>query len=423
MTTPEFELSRRRFLNQWAAVAGLTAVAQAAPWATAAQEQDGEKVRIGCIGMGSRGMGLAENLLKSRNCVITAVCDNYPPNLEKAKALLEGRAQAFTDYRALLDSKLVDAVVIATPLDAHAGPTIDALDAGLPVFCEKAMARTLQDCVAMVQKARSTGQVLQIGHQRLFKPTYLNALKRVRDGEIGTVTQIRASWHRNTDWRRPVPPGSNLERKLNWRLYKAHSAGLMTELASHQIQVANWFFDDLPTRIMGSGSICYWKDGREVYDHAALIYDYPGGRKLVWTSLLNNRRYGCEEQIQGDKGTIEAEIAQMYSETPPPVPGLQQLIGDVSEGVFRSTPIGGATWRSETPVTNASGVSLGSGEYNETLLQLEAFAEAVKKRRELPNLLREGFHASVGCLLGETAMDTGQPVVWPSDMVMPKEVA
>jgi predicted dehydrogenase len=250
----------------------------------------------------------------------------------------------------------------------------------------------------------------------------LNALARARAGDIGTITQVRASWHRNKDWRRPVPAGTSpdLERRLNWRLYRKHSAGLMTELATHQIQVANWFFDAVPKRVLGSGSICFWKDGREVYDHVALIYEYEGGRKLVYTSLLNNRRYGCEEQIQGHKGTIEPELGQIYFEQAPPVPALQQLTEDVGKGVVRPIPIGGATWFPELPVTTP-GQSLGWGEYDETMLQFEAFAEAAKEGRELPGLLREAYHASVASLLGEQAMDSGQAVTWPDKYVMPKE--
>ena len=79
------------------------------------------------------------------------------------------------------------------------------MESGLDVFCEKSMARTLADCRRMVETRQSTGKILQIGHQRLFNPIYLNAIERVRRGEIGKVTQIRAYWHRNNDWRRAVP--------------------------------------------------------------------------------------------------------------------------------------------------------------------------------------------------------------------------
>jgi predicted dehydrogenase len=267
----------------------------------------------------------------------------------------------------------------------------------------------------MVKKSQASGKVLQIGHQRMFHPTYLNALRRVKAGEIGTITQISASWHRNNSWRRKVPD-DRTDRQVNWRLYRDSSAGLMTELATHQLQVGNWFLDAVPTRVIGSGSICFWKDGREVYDHVALIYEYAGGRKVIYTSLLNNARYGCEEQIQGSTGTIEPELGRIYQEVSPRSLALQRMQADVKRGHKRTIPIGGATWFPELPVTTP-GESLGWGEYDETMLQFEGFGEAVRSGTPLPGLLSQAYNASVASLLGEQAMDRGAAMTWPTSLV------
>ncbi|WP_029936759.1 Gfo/Idh/MocA family protein [Sphingomonas sp. UNC305MFCol5.2] len=416
MIDKDFDLTRRSFLDH--VVKASAGIAAAAPWAAfaaGAEPAQTDRVRLGVIGTGDRGRTLIRNLLKTRNCVVAALCDDYEPHLARGRALVDAGIPAFADHRAMLDAGGLDAVVIATPLHVHARHALDAFDAGLHVWCEKAMARTIADCGAMVKRAQDSRKVLQIGHQRMFNPTYLNALRRVKAGEIGTITQIRASWHRNTSWRRPVPADST-DRRLNWRLYRESSAGLMTELATHQLQVANWFLDAAPTRVIGSGSICFWKDGREVYDHAALVYDYTDGRKLVWSSLLNNARYGCEEQIQGNKGTIEPELGRIFKENPPGVPALRKMAQDVKEGRKRPVPIGGATWFPELPVTTP-GESLGWGEYDETMLQFEAFGEAVRSGTPVPGLLRQAYYASVASLMGEQAMDSGRPVDWPSSLV------
>lgn len=417
MSDSVFELTRRSFLDQVLKATAGAGVAAAAPWIAqaAAAPALGDRVRLGVIGTGDRGRTLIRNILKTRNCTLTAVCDNYAPNLAKGRALVRAGTPAFADHRAMLDAGDIDAVVIATPLDQHARQALDAFDAGVHVWCEKAMARTIDDCTAMVRKSKDSGKVLQVGHQRMFHPTYLNALKRVKAGEIGDITQIRASWHRNTSWRRPVPADSN-DRRINWRLYRDSSAGLMTELATHQLQIGSWFLDALPTRVIGSGSICFWKDGREVYDHVALVYEYPGGRKFIYTSLLNNARYGCEEQIQGSKGTIEAELGRIYEEVSPKVLALQRMQEDVKRGHKRTIPIGGATWFPELPVTTP-GESLGWGEYDETMLQFEGFGEAVRSGKPLPGLLYQAYHASVASLLGEQAMDTGRAIDWPSNLI------
>ncbi|MFV0624377.1 Gfo/Idh/MocA family protein [Sphingomonas sp. ac-8] len=417
--TQDFDLTRRSFLDRVLAATAATGVAAAAPWAAFAAGADpkpGDRLRLGVIGTGDRGRALIQNIAKTRNCTVAAVCDNYAPNLAKGRALVAATVPAFTDHRAMLDAGGLDAVVVATPLNFHARHSFDGFDAGLHVWCEKAMARTIADCGAMVKRAQSSRKLLQIGHQRMFHPTYLNALKRVKAGDIGTITQIRASWHRNNSWRRKVPPGRDLERKINWRLYRESSAGLMTELATHQLQVGNWFLDGVPERVIGSGSICFWKDGREVYDHVALVYEYSGGRKFVYTSLLNNARYGCEEQIQGSTGTIEPELGRIYAEVPPKALALERMKQDVQRGHKRTVPIGGATWFPELPVTTP-GESLGWGEYDETMLQFEAFGESVRSGTPIPGLLRQAYWASVASLLGEQAMDRGEAMRWPKDLV------
>lgn len=417
MNERDFDLTRRGFIDRVLAASTGIGMATAAPWAMAAAAgvERGDRVRLGVVGTGDRGRALIQNILKTKNCTVAAICDSYAPHLARGRALVPAGTRSFTDYRAMLDTRGIDAVVIATPLDLHAQQTFMALDAGLHVWCEKAMARTIADCGAMITRARGARKVLQIGHQRMFHPTYLAARKRAAAGEIGTITQVRASWHRNKSWRRPVASDAT-DRQINWRLYRDRSAGLMTELATHQLQVANWFMDALPTRVMGSGSICFWKDGREVYDHVALVFDYPGGRKTIYTSLLNNARYGCEEQIQGSKGTIEPELGRIYSEDPNAVPALQQMQCDVAAGNKRAVPIGGATWFPELPV-RTPGTPLGWGEYDETMLQFEGFGEAVRKGRELPGLLKEAYYASVASLLGEQAMDSGRALDWPKDLV------
>jgi predicted dehydrogenase len=372
-------------------------------------------VRLAVVGTGDRGRTLIRNIQKTRNCTVAAVCDDYAPNLAKARDIAGAGVPAFADHRRMIEAGGFDALVIATPLDLHARHAADGFDAGLHVWCEKAMARTIADCGAMIANAQRHGKVLQIGHQRMFHPTYLNALKRAKAGEIGTITQIRASWHRNNRWRRVVPADAS-DRQINWRLYRDRSAGLMTELATHQLQVANWFLGGVPTRVIGSGSICFWKDGREVYDHVALVYEFSGGRKVIYTSLLNNARYGCEEQIQGSKGTIEPELGRIYQEVPPKQLQLQRMHQDIARGHKRTVPIGGATWFPELPVTTP-GESLGWSEYDETMLQFEGFGEAVRAGRPLPGLLAQAYYASVASLLGEQAMDRGEAMKWPTDLV------
>ncbi|WP_406828427.1 Gfo/Idh/MocA family protein [Microbulbifer sp. ARAS458-1] len=423
----DFQRRRREFLRDISFLAGSTALLSAAPWAQALSAESFSEIkkngraRLAVIGVGSRGRALLLNLQAVAHAEITAVCDSYQPHLDRAHGLTQGKADSYLDYREILDRKDIDGVVIATPLHQHKHITIDALNAGMHVFCEKSMARTLEDCRDMVIAQKATGRILQIGHQRLFNPIYLHAMDKIRKGELGEVHQMRAFWHRNGDWRRSLPNNdASFEKRFNWRLYKESSAGLMTELASHQIQVANWLFGEVPAQVMGSGSICFWKDGREVYDHVALIYEYSKGRKLIYDSLISNKKYGLEEQVMGHLGTMELEVNRQYSENPATSKNVKQLAAEIERGECKPIPIGGATWQPETG-TQEVGTPILTGEYEDTLLQMEAFAAAVLKNEAYPGVLREGYHASIGALLGEKAMDTGKPIKWHERYIMPKE--
>ena len=104
---------------------------------------------------------------------------------------------------------------------------------------------------------------------------YQVAMEMIRKGALGKVMFVRAQWHRNSNWRRPVPD-PKFERLINWRMYKEYSGGLLAELASHQIDVANWAFGSEPISVYATGGIDYWKDGRETCDNVEAILRISG---------------------------------------------------------------------------------------------------------------------------------------------------
>ncbi|MFW5657181.1 MAG: Gfo/Idh/MocA family protein [Bacteroidota bacterium] len=409
--------SRRDFLKSFSTWVGASAVLSAVPWLQAVGNTpfNGEKVKLAVIGVGGRGSGLLANLLKIENVEVVAVCDNYEPHYKRALEMTEGKAKGYYDYRKLLEQKDIQGVVIATPLFAHAGITVDAFQAGKHVFCEKAMAMTYEECKAMYTAHKNAGKVMIIGHQRMFHPRYLHAYEMVQEGKLGQIGQVKAYWHRNNNWRRHVP-SPELEKKINWRLYREFSHGLMTELASHHIQVANWFLNTKPLQVSGSGSITYWKDGREVYDNVNLVYRYPKGIHFVYDSMTSNKHYGLEISFMGDKGLYEMEKNKFYPEEIEPAPGIKQLINDIEHAVFDEIPIGGATWVPET-ASNIYGypiINPDEDTVDETFLQLQAYANAVSQdKKEIPGIAEQGYYASIGTIMGVHAMRENTIVEWP----------
>ena len=425
---------RREFLKQLGCVAGGAALLAGAPWLSSCtperiREISGEKARIALIGTGSRGQYHIHNLLLIPHARIVALCDCYEPNLQAAAALCPG-AKLYRDYRKLLEDKDIDGVIISTPLGSHAAITLDALSAGKHVFCEKAMARTLDECKAVYDAYRKSDKVLYFCMQRMFDEKYLRGMKLLHDGLIGEIVGMRCHWFRNADWRREVP-SPELERQINWRLYKEHSGGLMTELACHQIEVCNLAVGRIPQSISGMGDIVYWKDGREVYDSVNVIYRYADGRKINYESLISNKFNGMEDQMLGKKGTMELAKGVYYLEEDNSRSGIECLIDSMKEKVLTSVPLAGPSWRPEVkgqyiPHNIVEGkISVNGGQNmigvdnDGSDVILSAFCSACITGEKAVNVVEEAYCATVLCLLGNKAMEEQRTILFPEYYKIP----
>jgi predicted dehydrogenase len=312
------DVTRRDFVKAASAVTAVAAALPAAQGAPFIQKVHAanDQVQYGFIGTGSRGNYLLKHLHETDAGRCIAVCDNWDVNLAKGVATAGNNPAAYRDYRELLARKDIDAVLIAVPLYEHFPITKDSLQAGKHVFCEKSLVHKPEEVHALrALVAEHPKQVLQVGLQRRYSQFYQTCKQMIDQGVLGNVTHIRGQWHRNSDQRRPVPDPS-LERKINWRMYREYAGGNTAELASHQIDVADWMFGSPPEYVIGVGGIDTFKDGRDVYDNIQLIYVYSNGRKLIYTSistsshldLLQAQRQEFGEVIMGTAGAIEITI-------------------------------------------------------------------------------------------------------------------
>lgn len=426
-------LSRRGFFKDLGVLGGSGMLLSAFPWLQSCSPDEKaqiskEKVRLGVIGTGSRGQYHLNNLLTIPYAEVVALCDNYEPHLKEASAIFPA-ATTYSDYRRLLEQKDIQAVLIAAPLFEHARITIDSLQAGKHTFCEKSMSTTPQGCLDMYNAFKQSGKVMFIGQQRLYDPKYIRAMEMIHSGTIGDIGSIRAYWFRNNDWRRPVP-SSELEKKINWRLYKEFSGGLMTELATHQLQVGNWAMKMIPESVTGYGDIVYWKDGRDVYDNVSLIYCYPNGVKMTYESVISNKFYGLEEEILGHKGTMEPEKGKYYFEEVKPAPGIMQLINQIEHNVFDNVSFAGSSWVPETANVNKGelivdnmvshdGASSVGASGDGSVELVTAFCEAAITGKSAPNLVEEAYYSSVLALLGLQAMEEERVIRFPDEYKIP----
>jgi predicted dehydrogenase len=398
-------IDRRQFLKNMGMISGGVLLATS-PWFSAFSEQKntiGSKARIGIIGPGSRGQLLMSFLVKNPKVDIVAVCDTFQPSIDAALEMAP-KAKVYRDYRKLLEDKNVDAVLIATPLHEHYQMAMDAFDAGKHVFCEKAIGYDMDKTHQIYQKYLSSGKVFFFGQQRLFDPRYIHAIEMVHSGEFGAISGIRTFWHRNNDWRRPVPANAT-DKQINWRLYNEFSKGTMTELACHQLQIGTWAMREIPNKVMGHGAITFWKEKREVYDNVSCIYMYDNGVKLNYDSILSNKFYGLEEQILCSKGTVEPEKSKYFYEDVPPAPAFLQMINDIENAIFGAVPFAGTSWVPETANVNEGHYLLDHKPVGDgTSLLLDAFAEAIITEKQPPLIAEEGYYATQLCLLGHEAI-------------------
>ncbi len=290
-------------------------------------------INVGVIGTGDRGAGLIPFINEIGGIQVGACCDILPFRLENGLKKVEGKVKAYNDYRHLLDNKDIDAVIVAVPFSMHANIEIEALEAGKHIYGEKTLAKGYDAIQQVINKKHEHQDLIfQTGHQYHSSRLYANVVKMIKEGKIGKIAAFECQWNRNGNWRREVP-SPDLERLINWRMYKEYSGGLTAELCSHQIDFVNWVLNESPKEVIGVGGIDYWKDGRETYDNIHLIYSYPSGVKATFTCLTSNAMNDYQIKIMGDKGTIILDYTKAWFY---PEDNLEKKIGEV-DGVSGAT--------------------------------------------------------------------------------------
>ncbi|MFW6062249.1 MAG: Gfo/Idh/MocA family protein [Planctomycetota bacterium] len=317
-------LNRRKFL-QSAGAAGVGLALAPGMLAQARGQGGGDDLKIAMIGPGSQGRNLLMTCLKIPGVRFTAICDIWNYHQRYAANILRKFKQpvnVYVDYREMLEQETdLDAVIIATPDFVHDEQTVACLQAGKHVYCEKEMSHTLEGARRMVQAARKTGKLLQVGHQRRSNPRYWHAKDMIyKEGMLGTITHVQGQWNRSRRQESGWPKGQevpadrlarfgyeNMNQFRNWRWFKKFSGGPMADLGSHQIDVFNWFLKAVPEAVLASGGQD-WYDQGQWYDNVLSIYEYPGaegGRIRGFYQVLNTTSYGgFYEVFMGDEGSL-----------------------------------------------------------------------------------------------------------------------
>lgn len=360
-------------------------------------------INIGVIGSGNRGVGLTSIINTIDNVNVIAAADILPFRLQKGITKSNSKAKGYSDYRKLLDNKDVDAIIVATPFHLHSQVAIDALDAGKHVYCEKTLAKGYNGINALVHKANKSKQIFQTGHQYHSSRLYTHVVDVIKNGLVGNIIAFECQWNRHGNWRRPVPD-PELEKVINWRMYREFSGGLTAELCSHQIDFVNWVLHATPNQVVGVGGVDYWKDGRETYDNVHLIYSYSSGIKAKFTCLTSNAKDGYQIKVMGDKGTIiiDTKNAWFY----PEVKKEYKVMNDV-DGVSGAT----AQWHKE------KGVKIDVEHLEPSKQALLDFKTSILENKMPESDVITGAKAAVCVQMGLDAMYNNEIVKWNSNFL------
>jgi len=301
-----------------------------------------DRVRMAVIGCGGMGTGHLGGLVKraaADNVQVVGVCDVFRRRLTRAAAIAKD-AEATPDYQKILDRKDVDAVLIATPDHWHGKLSIDAVEAGKNVYCEKPLTHTVEQAIAVRDAVRKTKKVLQVGPNATADDGYGQAGEAVRAGRIGRVTWAQGSYNRNAraclfnthqqidkaagpdkagddhiDWdtwlghKHGLAPkiDFNPEHFFRFRKYWPYNGGVATDLLYHKLAPLLITLAGpegaYPVRVSAGGGLYVEKDGRDIPDVFMLTVDYADFSVFLVSTLTNDTQ--LPDRVYGKHGTLD----------------------------------------------------------------------------------------------------------------------
>jgi predicted dehydrogenase len=427
MPTP---FSRRDFTR--AALAG--AAAAAAPTSSSAGRAIGasDRVRIGCIGVGYRGVQVLEAFVTHKDAQIVALCDVYEPYLNgqfdqihphfkklgqvvpRALPDFGGPVERHKDFRRVLDRKDIDAAIIATPDHWHAVQTIMACDAGKDVYVEKPLSLTVREGRRMIAAARRNNRVVQVGTQRRSSQLFAQLADLVRSGAIGKVTSARAALTNNMaphgigkvadsdppaglDWDMWLGPRAERPFNLNimpyrfrwWSLYSSQ----MANWGAHYFDAMRWILGETaPSSISAHGGVYALDDCRTIPDTAQAVFEHASGVLTMFSTFEANGQPLLKSGEIEFRGTVGTAIASMNK--------------------FEIIPERGGAFQDPAPRRKPLVMSNHDGYGELDRAHTRNFLDCVKSRERPHCDVEEGHRSTSYALLANIALATRSRLDW-----------
>ncbi|MDE3199605.1 MAG: Gfo/Idh/MocA family oxidoreductase [Acidobacteriota bacterium] len=441
-------LDRRSFLKA-AGVASANAIAGVKIHALAVQQDmprpvsANDHVQIALIGAGGQGQYDTRTALEVPGVKLVAVADCYQGRLDHCKEMWGEDIFTTRDFHEVTTRSDIDAVIVGTPDHWHKQVSIEAMEMGKDVYCEKPMIHEYSDGPEMIDASKKSGRILQIGSQRVSSILYAKAKDLLAQGAIGKLNMVTAHWDRNSaigawdytipldaneqtcDWLRfegtaPKHPWSP-ERFFQWRKWSDYGSGVAGDLFVHLFSGTHFITGSHgPTRGMATGGIRFWKDGRDADDVVLGLFDYREGFNLnVRVNFVDGGQESEGLVFTGSEGTIVIDGRSVTLNRVPREKDPGMTVSTFTDAMQRRMEY---EHRQKYPLEHPSGPPPAYVEkyvapdgYSDSYDHLHNFISSVRSRKPVVEDAVFGYRAAGAALLSNLSMKRGEVVKWDPD--------
>jgi predicted dehydrogenase len=295
-----------------------------------------DQVQIALIGAGGMGNADADTCTQIPGVRLVAVCDLYDGRLEAARKKFGSDIYVTRDYREILGRKEIDAVIVATPDHWHRDISIEAMQQGKAVYCEKPMVHEISEGPLVIEAQKKYNAIFQVGSQGMSSLGNEKAKQLYESGAIGVLNYAEGFWARNSPngaWEYQIPDDGSLQtvdwkrflnhypdrpfdarRFFRWRCYRDYGTGVSGDLFVHLFSSLHYIVSSPgPERVMATGGLRYWKDGREVPDILIGMFDYaqtdkhPAFNLSLRVNFVDGTAENTYLRLVGNEGSMIVE--------------------------------------------------------------------------------------------------------------------